>query len=48
MTKLEQATNLKPAFDMHVIQCFHDHFMIAKTLGGYYQGYDPEVSQGAD
>jgi hypothetical protein len=32
----------------HISQRFHDHLMIAKTLGGYCQGYDPRVSQGID
>ena len=46
--KLEQAVNYKPAFDMHATQRFHDHFVIAKTLGGYCWGYKPGVTQGID
>jgi hypothetical protein len=33
-TKLEQATNYEPAFDIHAIQRFHNNFMIMKTLWG--------------
>jgi len=30
-------------------RCYiHDHFMITKTLEGYYQGYNPRVSQGTN
>jgi hypothetical protein len=46
--KLERAVNYEPSPDMHTSQRFHNHFVIAKTLGGYYQGYNLWVSQDAD
>jgi len=46
--KLEQAMNYEPTFDMHAIQRFHDHFVIAKMIEGYCRGYNPRVSWGTD
>ena len=34
--------------NVHTYQRFLDHFMIIKTLGGYYRGYNPGVSHGSD
>jgi len=31
----------EPTLNIHASQRFHDHFVIAKMLRGYYQGYDP-------
>jgi hypothetical protein len=34
--KLGQATTTDPRTSAHTYQRFHDHFVIAKTLRGYY------------
>jgi hypothetical protein len=36
------------ALNEHESLCFQNHFVIAKTLRGYYRGYNPRVSQGKD
>ena len=46
--KLGQATTTDPRSNSHMYQCFHDHFIIVKTLGGYCRGYNPGVSQGTN
>ena len=42
--KLDEAATMNLRSNAHSHQRFHDHFVIAKMLRGYHQGYDPGVS----
>jgi hypothetical protein len=46
--KLDETTTTRPRSNMHTQKRFYDHFMVIKTLRGYYRGHNPGMSEGID